>query len=228
MKTTLAIDPGLGGGIACKCGDQPPEAHRMPETEGDLVILLRQLAPDPTTTTAVVEQVGGFVGVDQPASRAFTFGRGFGFLLGCLQTMGIRIELVRPQKWQRFFSLGTATSCASKTAWKNKLKSLAQRLFPHLKPTLATTDALLILEYGLRSGAGEMHWEQNKPAPPTGGVSAVGSRPSISAGVTTCPTPKSGASTSGLMPGSSPAKVAHYLSEIITPGDEDFVHTNCR
>ncbi len=34
-----------------------------------------------------------------------------------------------------------------KTAWKNRLKERAQRFFPTLKVTLATSDCLLILEY---------------------------------------------------------------------------------
>lgn len=58
--------------------------------------------------------------------------------------------LVRPQVWQKVFNLGTAASCASKSEWKNKLKAEAQRRFPHLPVTLATADALLILEWRLR------------------------------------------------------------------------------
>ncbi|HEV7926093.1 MAG TPA: hypothetical protein VGR14_12095, partial [Verrucomicrobiae bacterium] len=100
---------------------------------------------------AIVEEVGGYIGKAQPGSTAFKFGRNFGFILGVLQTLGIRVELVRPQKWQKALSLGSATGCASKTEWKNKLKASAQRLYPHLKPTLATADALLILDYARRT-----------------------------------------------------------------------------
>ena len=58
-----------------------------------------------------------------------------------------RLELVRPQVWQRAFSLGTASRCASKSVWKNKLKAEAQRRFPDLLVTHSTADALLILEW---------------------------------------------------------------------------------
>jgi hypothetical protein len=96
--------------------------------------------------------VSGFAGKAQPGSAMFKFGDQFGFLKGVLQTLGIRLELVRPQVWQKAFGLGTASACASKTIWKNKLKAEAQRRFPHLEVTLKTADALLILEYGLMKG----------------------------------------------------------------------------
>ena len=153
MSNLLAVDPGLSGGIAIQRDREPAIAYAMPDTEGDLVQLLRELVPNPATTVAVVEQVGGYVGKTQPASGAFKFGRNFGFLLGTLQTLGVRVELVQPAKWQKNLSLGTATGCGSKTIWKNKLKACAQRLYPNLRVTLATADALLILEYARRTAA---------------------------------------------------------------------------
>lgn len=154
MKTLIVIDPGASGGIAYRRDGQPTDAVRMPPTEGDLVNLLREITPDPANTVAFVEEVGGYIGKAQPASSAFKFGRNFGFLLGVLQTLGIRVELVRPQKWQKALGVGHASSCTSKTEWKNKLKAQAQRLYPQIKPTLATSDALLILEYAVRASRG--------------------------------------------------------------------------
>jgi hypothetical protein len=124
-------------------------AVAMPETEGDVLELLKEWAADPANTVAVLEEVSGFAGVGQPGSGMFKFGRGFGFLLGVLQALGVRVELVRPQKWQRGLGLGSAVNCASKVEWKNKLKACAQRLHPGLKVTLAVSDALLILEYAI-------------------------------------------------------------------------------
>ena len=147
--TTVAIDPGLSGGLAYKRDGQPAQAVAMPATEGDLVNVLRDIAEEADEVVAIVEEVGGYIGKAQPGSSAFKFGRNFGFILGVLQTLGVRVELVRPQKWQKTLSLGSASGCASKTEWKNKLKAVAQRLYPHLKLTLATADALLILDYAL-------------------------------------------------------------------------------
>ena len=150
--TTISIDPGKSGGLAYRHDDQPVNAIHMPETEGDIVDFLRGLVTDPAQTLAVIEQVGGYVpGRPQPGSAMFRFGRNFGFILGVLQTLGVRVELVRPQAWQKALSLGNSKDCPDKAAWKAKLKAEAQRRYPLLKPTLATADALLILDYALRA-----------------------------------------------------------------------------
>jgi hypothetical protein len=98
----------------------------------------------------VVEDQTGCAGIRTSAPAMFKFGRGFGFLLGCLQTLGYRVELIRPQAWQKCLSLGTRNG-GSKTEWKNKLKAEAQRLFPSVNVTLKTADALLLLEFARRN-----------------------------------------------------------------------------
>jgi len=150
--TTIAIDPGQSGGIAVKMGDSPLDyAIAMPETEGDVLSTLRDIWRNSDgVALAVIEQVGGYIGgKGAPGSAMFNFGRNYGFLLGCLQTLGYRVELVTPQKWQK--ALGLGTSNGDKKAWKNKLKARAQQLYPHLKVTLNTADALLILDYAKRA-----------------------------------------------------------------------------
>ena len=155
MKGVIAIDPGLSGGVAVSvlgvAGCRP-----MPATEGDILGLLRgiKVSSDKSgvETVCVIEATSGYVGRAQPASAAYRFGENAGFLKGVIQTLGMRLELVRPQVWQKSFGLGTASSCASKNIWKNKLKAEAQRRFPHLEVTLKTADALLILEYALMRG----------------------------------------------------------------------------
>ena len=150
MKNLIAIDPGANGGFALLRHGEPAQAFPMPATEGDILDLLRELADPPQDSTALIEEVSGFVGRPQPGSAMFKFGRNFSFLIGVLQGDRVRIEFVRPARWQKPFALGTASKCESKTAWKNKLKAAAQRLYPNLKVTLNTADALLILEFGRR------------------------------------------------------------------------------
>lgn len=146
MKTIIAIDPGASGGIAVS-GSGPVKAFKMPATQGDIVNHIRDIWSSTDSCVCYLEQVGGFIGKKQPGSAMFKFGEGFGFVKGVLATLGIKTIMVRPQEWQKHFSLGTCKSCPSKTIWKNKLKSEAQRRFPELDVTLATSDALLILEY---------------------------------------------------------------------------------
>ena len=125
----------------------------MPETQGDLLERLREIKNvaglEGDELVCVLEEVSGFAGKAQPGSAMFRFGEHFGFIKGVIQALEIRLVLVRPQVWQKGFGLGTASACASKTEWKNKLKAEAQRRFPQLKVTLKTADALLILEWAL-------------------------------------------------------------------------------
>ena len=102
----------------------------------------------------VLEKVGGYAGKGQPGSAMFVFGENFGFWKGVIQALEIRLELVRPQVWQKGLGLGTASACGSKPEWKNKLKAEAQRRFPHLTVTGRTADALLLLDYAMRTGLG--------------------------------------------------------------------------
>jgi hypothetical protein len=148
--TVLGIDPGASGGIACWRHNEPTQACAMPETEGDQIDLIQELIGG-GEAIAFVEQVGGFTGKGQPGSAMFKFGRSFRFTLGVLQTLGVRVELVQPQKWQKPLALATASSCATRSEWKSKLRTCAQGLQPKLKPTLSTADAILILEFGLKS-----------------------------------------------------------------------------
>lgn len=150
FKTVIAVDPGISGAIACWTEGQPIAAYRMPESEGDVAELLQSLIV-PGRAVAFIEQVGGYVGKQQPGSSMFKFGRSFGFVLGVLQARQVRIELVRPRKWQAPLGLGTAASCATQSEWKRKLRTCAQRLHPGLKPTLQTADSLLILEFALKT-----------------------------------------------------------------------------
>jgi len=144
MQRILAIDPGQSGGIAYIDEDGGVVAFPMPATDGDILDLFRSLRVSGSgIERAVVEEVVGFI-PKAGAGAMFSFGKGFGFLLGCLMALGYRVELVRPVKWQKSLSLGAKKDHGK--GWKNHLKQTAQRLFPNAVVTLKTADALLILE----------------------------------------------------------------------------------
>lgn len=148
MKTIITIDPGAKGGIAVYNPDAAGKifCDPMPQTEGDVVDFLAGIKAGGGECIAYMELVSGYAGKGHPGSAMFTFGRGFGFILGCLQALGYRVELVTPQKWQKALGIGTRSGL-TKGAWKNKLKQRAQQLYPGIKVTLQTADALLLLEY---------------------------------------------------------------------------------
>jgi hypothetical protein len=162
VKIILAIDPGANGGLAVDYWGRV-EAWKLAPTEAQRVDDLRQIVgtaeAEGCDVIAVIERVGGHVGRPQPGSDMFNFGRGVGNLIGALHyaeklTGRVWHREVAPQVWQKIYGLGKASACASQSEWKRKLKAEAQRRFPHLNITLATADALLILEWARLLGEG--------------------------------------------------------------------------
>lgn len=146
----IAIDPGAIGGIATHDGETTC-LYAMPTTEGDIVDMLRSLSAD-GYQQVYIEKVGGFAGgAGQPGSSMFRFGFGVGVLHGACMALALPVILVTPQQWQKRLGVGTK-GALSTTEWKNKLKSEAQRRYPHLKITLKTADAVLLLDYAIHRG----------------------------------------------------------------------------
>lgn len=146
MKSNLiAIDPGKSGGIAYYDGEQVELQSFKNMTQGDIIDTLRSLYIELTVPNVILEQVGGYVGgKGAPGSAMFNFGVSYGLILGSVQAMGMPLELVTPQKWQKKYSIS-----AKGNERKKLLKQKAQQLYPHLKITLDTCDALLLLHYAL-------------------------------------------------------------------------------
>lgn len=145
-RKIIAIDPGANGGIATYSADTREliEVIKMPETPQELLRFLRYYQ---LNTICYLEKVGGLPGMG--GSRMFNFGKQFGWLEMALLSCKIPTVEVTPQKWQKELQLGNKRDKTS-TQWKNKLKQRAEQLFPNAgKITLAVSDALLILYYGI-------------------------------------------------------------------------------
>lgn len=139
--TIIGIDPGTNGGIAW-ITDGKPCVEKMPDTLKDLWELLRDIdIASEEYCHAYIEQVHS--SPQMGVKSAFTFGNGFGHLEMALTAAGIPFTRIRPQVWQK--ELGCLTK-----GDKNITKRKAQELFPSLKVTHATADALLIATYGTK------------------------------------------------------------------------------
>lgn len=143
----LSLDPGANGGIASLAPNGAAAACKMPGTKREIVDVLSTL---PRGSTAYLEELVKFTGRLMPSSAMAIYASNHGFLEGALTALGCRIVIVPPKLWQKVLGLGSTKSHANKTAWKNFLKNRAEQLFPHIKVTLATADALLILEAARR------------------------------------------------------------------------------
>lgn len=144
MNNYIAIDPGVGGGIAYIDTDGSVHALPMPATLHDLREQLLILC---LGSTVFLEELPKFAGKMSGSSMATMF-RNYGRIEGLLASYGCRIEYLPPKKWQAALGLGDKKSHGPR--WKAHLKGRAQALYPNLSVTLKTADALLILEAGLK------------------------------------------------------------------------------
>ncbi len=151
-KIIIGIDPGANGAYAVRYADGSSIAHRF-TSESDFIEGMREIAQaadiERADVTAYIEQVGGYVGKAQPGSSMFNFGRNYGFQLGVCQAFSFRVELVRPQVWQKAYPTKTGKK-DNASQHKRELKDHAARLYPREKVTLANADALLILDYATK------------------------------------------------------------------------------
>ena len=158
----LGIDPGISGGIAKLKQDGSrwlSSAIPMPLTEKRIADYLWSMYLEATQNEVEIlcflEQVqvmpairrvktaDGIQRIEANPGIASTakFMQGYGFLRGCLITIGIPVEDIRPQAWQKLLGCMTRGN-------KNVSKAKAQQLFPTLQITHKIADALLIAEAG--------------------------------------------------------------------------------
>jgi hypothetical protein len=146
MTSYIAIDPGVNGGIAwdsaalASCMGMPGSDTEIAEEIG----ILYSMRPG---IKCIIEDVPKYVGEKLPGSKIFPLAFNCGLVRGIAVSLRMPVILVRPQDWQKHFRLGTKGDTTGTTEWKNKLKAEAQRRYPHLKVTLKTADALLLLAY---------------------------------------------------------------------------------
>ena len=151
MKTIIAIDPGMNGGIAIQEAGVS-QAYKMPDTITDIRDGFLNALEFQDDVTVYLEDVHTMKGQGIVSSGKFMRHQ------GCLETaaicLGYKLIYVRPQVWQKALGLLTKKG-DSKTQHKNKIKAFAQQRYPHIKVTLATADALAILEYAKEKEKGE-------------------------------------------------------------------------
>ena len=151
MKVYCGFDPGKDGALAILGYRDTPILVPFGEEEYATWLcrlsLLTRNGID-GSVFCVVEHVGAMPG--QGVTSCFSFGRGFGFILGLLTANCIPYELVRPQRWKKEFGC---------TSDKNTSIEVARRLFPGVdlrrtpkctKPHDGVAEALLMAEYAKR------------------------------------------------------------------------------
>jgi len=144
----IAIDPGVNGGV-CWHHAGKTTATRMPPTDFDVCSLLADLSKKAPVVILYIELPPLFAGKNIPGSAIGKLMLNYGVCYGAAVALGMKIHPVRPQAWQKAHPVGTKGEQTT-TQWKNKLKAKASEIYPGNGVTLATADALLILDAGLR------------------------------------------------------------------------------
>lgn len=151
----LGIDPGVSGGLAWidETGSTL-EAVKMPATQGDVLLCVHHVTTRSHQVRACIEKVNAGV-FNKPGQRmgvtsAFTFGRQVERVQMAVMAHGIPFDEVLPAQWQLVMGCRTRGD-------KNVSKARAQQLFPSVKVTHATADALLLAEYARRIHTGVIH-----------------------------------------------------------------------
>jgi hypothetical protein len=145
LVSTIAIDPGVNGGIAWQDTDGT-RAVRMPETDGDIITTLRNLQAAGARTVVMELPAKAIFGAGH--SSLAVLHRNVGFIQGVAMAIGFSLLLVQPKAWQKVIGISKRPG-EEQRKWKNRLKEEAQRRFPNLHITLSTADAVLILAAGL-------------------------------------------------------------------------------
>lgn len=135
----LGIDPGKNGGIALVDWDGSClEILPMPETERETADIFSRAKAE--VRFALIERLQPMPGVMRGVTGAFKIGQSYGFLRGLLIACGIPFGEVTPQKWQK------ALGCLTRGD-KAVSRARAQQLYPGIRVTNKTADALLIARY---------------------------------------------------------------------------------
>jgi hypothetical protein len=154
----IGIDPGMNGGIAIiQDNSVVIDLLPMPETEHDIWKIFLDIKNIQCSVYAVIESVHAMP--RQGVSSSFKFGKGYGFLRGCLVASRTMFQETTPQRWQKALGVVPCGKTETKAQFKTRLLQKTQNLFPEVPlwktprskgVQLSVCDALLIAEYSRR------------------------------------------------------------------------------
>lgn len=157
-KTIIGIDPGKNGAIVILGPERPgkywttiqPFKIGKTDTQQSIIEFLEQhIVKNGKRHSSIcyLEEPPAFIPSAIPSSSIAKLMINFGEISGVLGALRIPNLFVRPPKWQK----AIIGMCKLKGMdRKKRLQEEAFRLYPSLKPTRRTCDAILIAEYGRR------------------------------------------------------------------------------
>ena len=152
------IDPGLNGGVVLldTSVDCNPQIFDMPTLQVGKSkrevspILLADILMEDANAPVVVEKVSAMPG--QGVTSMFNFGKGYGYIMGVLAGLQMRVVNVTPNRWKKDMKLAPG---------KDASRERAMQLHPQISDRFARkkedgrAEALLLAWWGARFGMEE-------------------------------------------------------------------------
>jgi crossover junction endodeoxyribonuclease RuvC len=157
----LGVDPGKSGGFAIIQGTKLVQYQPMPDSDLDLFHYVRDVTKQFEDLTGVIERVHSMPGEGHVG--VFSFGENYGKLQMAVTANHIPYEKITPRTWQKGIGVQAKDKKESKPQFKERLRQLAQQLFPYLelwnRPRSlglqrSVCDAMLIAEFCRRKSEG--------------------------------------------------------------------------
>jgi hypothetical protein len=146
----LGIDPGALGGFALLEGEQV-RFRKMPAAEEGIWKLLSEdlslRKPSGGSVQGIIEWISPAMFGTGKSSMSKLYGS-YCALRMALRALRIPFLAVKPFVWQRGCGISPRKHGENRSRWKQRLRRHACGIYPNLKITLATSDALLIAHWG--------------------------------------------------------------------------------
>ena len=146
----IAVDPGLRGGIAVLANGSITAVPMPLAGKGLDLAAIAGIIRDNAPAWIIVEKVGARPG--QGTVSMFSFGMGYGAVLGIAAALSVPVEMVTPQRWKSTVLHGTAKDKSSAIAFCRRVFPSVPLVLPRCKVAHdGLADSLCLLEYGRRS-----------------------------------------------------------------------------
>jgi len=159
-QTLITIDPGASGGIAVFTRNGV-QAVKMPKSVAEMNDYFQYINNTYENVVVFIEKVQAYISDDAEPGKKFAINKmlaNYQQILTVVKLCGFRYVEVYPISWQTTMGLKIKGEDETKTERKNRYKDFAQNIFPELKVTLQTSDALCLIQFALLKIENDMGW----------------------------------------------------------------------